>query len=69
MQDGAASSEPTPQAEAELSPLHLADGLLENVENCGDCGKPILQSAMAEHAGQSALSATSTRRSLAAFVD
>ncbi|GJN91117.1 hypothetical protein Rhopal_004135-T1 [Rhodotorula paludigena] len=50
MQDGAASSEPTPQAEAELSPLHLADGLLENVENCGDCGKPILQSAMAEHA-------------------
>ncbi|GAA5891645.1 hypothetical protein JCM6882_006155 [Rhodosporidiobolus microsporus] len=37
--------------EADLSPLQLADGVLENVSQCGDCGKPMLQSAMEEHAG------------------
>ncbi|GAA5826551.1 hypothetical protein JCM11251_002423 [Rhodosporidiobolus azoricus] len=36
--------------EADLSPLQLADGVLENVSKCGDCGKPVLHSAMEEHA-------------------
>ncbi|GAA5854018.1 hypothetical protein JCM8547_008195 [Rhodosporidiobolus lusitaniae] len=33
----------------ELAPLHLADAALENVSKCGECGKPVLQSAMEEH--------------------
>ncbi|GAA6049744.1 hypothetical protein JCM3770_004437 [Rhodotorula araucariae] len=38
-----------PTVEESLSPLQLADGLLENVANCPDCAKPVLQSAMADH--------------------
>ncbi|GAA6002981.1 hypothetical protein JCM10207_001928 [Rhodosporidiobolus poonsookiae] len=34
----------------ELTPLQLADGALENVTKCTDCGKPVLPSAMEEHA-------------------
>lgn len=41
-----------PTADASLSPLQLADGLLENVNKCPDCGKPVLQSAMVEHQGE-----------------
>lgn len=46
-----ASEDATPQRESDLSPLSLADGALENVTKCGDCGKPVLQSAKEEHAG------------------
>ncbi|BGP25351.1 histone acetylation-related protein [Rhodotorula toruloides] len=42
--------EATPQRDSDLSPLSLADGALENVTKCGDCGKPVLQSAKEEHA-------------------
>ncbi|BGP08841.1 SAGA-associated factor 73 [Rhodotorula toruloides] len=45
-----ASEDATPQRESDLSPLSLADGALENVTKCGDCGKPVLQSAKEEHA-------------------
>ncbi|BGP40762.1 SAGA complex subunit Sgf73 [Rhodotorula kratochvilovae] len=38
-----------PVVEESLSPLQLADGLLENVAKCPDCAKPVLQSAMADH--------------------
>ncbi|GAA5987917.1 hypothetical protein JCM10908_007270 [Rhodotorula pacifica] len=34
----------------DLSALELADGLLENVVKCPDCSKPILQSALEDHA-------------------
>lgn len=36
--------------EADLSALELADGLLENVVHCPDCSKPVLQSALEDHA-------------------
>ncbi|GAA6032635.1 hypothetical protein JCM8097_004854 [Rhodosporidiobolus ruineniae] len=37
-------------ADEALSSVQLADAQLENVAKCGDCGKPVLQSAMEEHA-------------------
>ncbi|GAA5854877.1 hypothetical protein JCM9279_005548, partial [Rhodotorula babjevae] len=40
---------PTASADESLSPLQLADGLLENVTKCPDCSKPVLQSAMPDH--------------------
>ncbi|BGP16934.1 SAGA complex subunit Sgf73 [Rhodosporidiobolus nylandii] len=45
--DGAADAN---DGDADLSPLQLADGVLENVNKCPDCGKPVLVSAMEEHA-------------------
>jgi hypothetical protein len=36
--------------QADLSALELADGLLENVVQCPDCSKPLLQSALEDHA-------------------
>ncbi|BGP32835.1 SAGA complex subunit Sgf73 [Rhodotorula toruloides] len=44
------SEDATPQRDSDLSPLSLADGALENVTKCRDCGKPVLQSAKEEHA-------------------
>lgn len=35
----------------DLSALELADGLLENVVRCPDCAKPVLPSALEDHAG------------------
>ncbi|GAA5863963.1 hypothetical protein JCM3774_004436 [Rhodotorula dairenensis] len=39
-----------PQHDDDLSALELADGLLENVVQCPDCAKPVLQSALDDHA-------------------
>lgn len=39
----------------DLTAIELADGLLENVVKCPDCAKPILQSAIEDHAGARAL--------------
>ncbi|GAA5866919.1 hypothetical protein JCM1840_005905 [Sporobolomyces johnsonii] len=38
------------RGDADLSPLELADGLLENVVKCTTCGKPVLQGAIEDHA-------------------
>ncbi|GAA5971037.1 hypothetical protein JCM11641_004122 [Rhodosporidiobolus odoratus] len=43
--------EDVPEAgNADLAPLQLADGALEVTVKCGNCGKPVLKSAMSEHA-------------------
>ncbi|GAA5900201.1 hypothetical protein JCM8208_002049 [Rhodotorula glutinis] len=44
-----ADAPPPAPADESLSPLQLADGLLENVTKCPDCSKPVLQSAMNDH--------------------
>lgn len=38
-------------ASDDLTALELADGLLENVFKCPDCAKPVLESALDDHAG------------------
>jgi len=48
-----ADAPPPAPADESLSPLQLADGLLENVNKCPDCAKPVLQSAMPDHQGES----------------
>lgn len=35
----------------DLTVLQLADGVLENINKCPECSKPILQSAIEEHSG------------------